>query len=203
MSHHQRDPNLTTCVEAVMAGSKLPTPDRIRQLVQFDPETTTFTHLPRVPSDFPEGPRQEVQCRIWNTRYAGKPALASKDKHGYLVGCMDNYPVKTHRVLWAYIHGAWPDGDLDHINGDKADNRLENLRVVTHAENMRNMRMPSTNTSGHVGIYKDPIANSYIVKIGKRLHVGRWPTMEEALAARHAALKVLNYHENHGKPIAR
>lgn len=59
--------------------------------------------------------------------------------------------------------------------------------------------MPVTNTSGIVGIKKDPTWNSYSVKIGNRLHVGRWPTLAEAKAARHAALKVLNYHENHGR----
>lgn len=181
-----------------MAGSKLPTPERIRQLVQFDPETLTFTWLPRVPSDFPEGKRQEVQCRIWNNRYAGKPALTTKDKHGYLVGSLDNHNVKTHRVVWAYIHGAWPEGDLDHINGDKSDNRIENLRVVTHAENMRNMKAPK-NSVDEIGIYKDPHYESYQVKIGHSLHVGRWGTLAEAKAARHAALRVLNYHPNHGR----
>lgn len=128
--------------------------------------------------------------------------MTSFDKKGYRVGKIDNYPIKVHRLIWAITKGEWPNGDLDHINGNKSDNRIENLRVVTHAENMRNMRMPSTNKSGHAGIWKDPASNSYTVRIGKRFHVGRWPTMAEARAARHAALKILGYHENHGKPIS-
>ena len=182
-----------------MAKIDLPTPDELRQLLTYDPDTGLFTWLPRRLHLFDEGPRQEVHQRIWNTRYANKPAFTGADKMGYLCGRCMHANVKAHRVAWAYVYGEWPQGDIDHINGNPADNRIANLRVVSHAENMRNMKMPVTNKSGEVGIWKDPLSNSYSVRIGKRLHVGRWPTMEEAKAARHAAMKVLHYHENHGR----
>lgn len=183
-----------------MASNHLPTPDVMRQLLDYCPDTGRLSWRARPPEIFKTGRyTSERACKIWNTRYAGTPALAAVDKVGYHFGSVFAYPCKAHRAAWCIYHGRWPDGDIDHINGDPADNRIANLRDVSHAENMRNMKMPVTNKSGEVGIHKDPTANSYVVRIGKKLHVGRWQTMEEAKAARHAAMKVLNYHENHGR----
>lgn len=182
-----------------MAKVDLPTPEALRQLLTYDPCSGRFVWLPRQPDLFAGGKRPEVQCRIWNIIYANKEAFVGSDKMGYKVGRILDRNIKAHRVAWAYVHGEWPKGDIDHINGNPADNRITNLRVVSHAENMRNMKMPVTNKSGEVGIWKDPTSNSYVVRIGKRMTVGRWQTMEEAKAARHAALKILHYHENHGR----
>jgi len=66
----------------------------------------------------------------------------------------------AHRVAWFLHHGAWPMGEIDHINGNAQDNRIANLRDVTHKENTRNMKRRSDNTSGITGI-------SYHTKIKK------------------------------------
>ena len=181
-----------------MAKIALPTAEQARQLLHYNQDTGLFRWKARSASLFPQGERQEVHQRIWNTRYAEKPAFTGADKSGYLCGRFLNCNVKAHRVAWLYVNGEWPDGDVDHINGCPSDNRIENLRVVTHAENMRNMKAPK-NSTGELGIHKDPLYESYQVRIGKSFHIGRWGTLAEARAARHAAMKVLNYHENHGR----
>lgn len=95
----------------------------------------------------------------------------------------------AHRVAWLLHFGFWPDQELDHINGIKDDNRISNLREVTHAENMQNrtkaMRSSST---GVLGV--KPFRNGYIARIqrfGKRQHLGVFKTIEEASSAYRAA----------------
>lgn len=66
----------------------------------------------------------------------------------------------AHRVAWAVHYGEWPEKDIDHINQDKGDNRICNLRLATDQENLRNIPKFSTNTSGYKGV-------SLIKKTGK------------------------------------
>ena len=85
-------------------------------------------------------------------RKATGKAAVSRDKDGYiLVGFMYK-KYRAHRVAWAIHHGSWPDGEIDHINGVRDDNRIENLRCVSRHENKKNTAIPSHNTSGVVGV---------------------------------------------------
>lgn len=73
---------------------------------------------------------------------------------------------ETHaRNVWKLAYGAFPDGEIDHINRDPSDNRLENLRVCTRSENNRNRRTYSTNTSGHKGVWLDKKAHKWQVRV--------------------------------------
>ncbi|MBY0137494.1 HNH endonuclease [Paracoccus yeei] len=74
------------------------------------------------------------------------------DRQGYVITTLFKRPLKVHRIAWALYHGAWPHSLIDHINGDKSDNRLENLRCVTNAENKQNIEKPASNTSGYMGV---------------------------------------------------
>lgn len=67
---------------------------------------------------------------------AGKPA--GHEKSGYLRIAFGGVNVFAHRAAWAITHGKWPDDVIDHINRDRKDNRLENLRDVSGLENARN-----------------------------------------------------------------
>lgn len=69
--------------------------------------------------------------------------------HGYQKTCVNYKWIFSHRIAWALHYGEWPQGFIDHINGDRRDNRIENLRVATFAQNMRNRR-----TRGKSSIYK-------------------------------------------------
>lgn len=132
---------------------------------------------------------------------------ASYVKAGEMVGCVsDGYVVvgyggrlhRAHHVVWLMFRGAIPPGmEIDHINGDRADNRIENLRLVTKAENSRNRKRPANNTSGEIGIQRRQ-SGSYQVRVGDR-HIGTFQTMAEAAAARRAASTSLGFHPNHGR----
>jgi len=107
-----------------------------------------------------------------------------------------------HRIIWLYVYGELPEHEVDHINQDRSDNRLCNLRAVTHAQNMRNKPRYVNNTSGTAGVSVDRRCNKYRAYInvaGKHTGLGYYDSLEEAVAARHAALKAGgDYHANHG-----
>lgn len=88
----------------------------------------------------------------------------------------------AHRVVWYLVHGRWPTNDLDHRDGDKTNNRIENLREVTHGENMQNKVTPhKNNRSGYLGVQSH--AGGYkavIKKDGVAYYLGLYKTAEEA-----------------------
>ena len=74
---------------------------------------------------------------------------------GYVVISINGYRYLAHRLVWTYVYGDYPNGEqpyVDHINGNPSDNRITNLKVSSHASNMRNMKMNTRNTSGIVGV---------------------------------------------------
>lgn len=99
-------------------------------------------------------------------------------------------------------YGAWPDGEIDHINGDRKDNRLENLRLATSSENKQNIGLKSNNRSGFTGVSWFAAAKKWRADItiaGKMRHLGRFDTPEaaaEAYAKAKAELHTFN-------PVAR
>ena len=110
------------------------TPAELKTLLSYDPETGELTWRVRgVP-------------RIDN-RLAGKPALIGTSD-GYRVGKIMTQNLKAHRVAWAIYYGEWPKAMLDHINGNRADNRIVNLRTVSPVQNSQNQRPHKSNTSG-------------------------------------------------------
>jgi hypothetical protein len=94
-----------------------------------------------------------------------------------------------------YVHGSFPDGDLDHINRNKKDNRIENLRVVTKSQNRQNITAHKNNKSGMKGVWLHKQTKRWCSTIGfnnKNKHLGSFSTKEEAQAAYMAASKVLH-----------
>lgn len=139
---------------------------------------------------------------LWNTKYAGKAAFNSLDGSGYRSGGIFNRTFRAHRVAWALAHGEWPRGFLDHINGDKTDNRLANLRDVTRLENARNMPRPKNNTSGVLGVSWSKSHGKWAARIkveGRKLSAGHFDKFEDACAARRAANVTFGFNENHGR----
>lgn len=169
-----------------MPALPLPTPERLRQLLAYDSETGTFVWRERPPSEFEDGywPAEKA-CLTWNKMNAGQPALSSKTG-GYLTGKVDGRLLKAHRVAWAITHGRWPVNVIDHINHNKLDNRLSNLRDVTSRENSRN-RKPRDGKSLPFGVAWKPDKGRYRARImidGKERHLGYFDTVEEAASAR-------------------
>lgn len=140
--------------------------------------------------------------KVWNTRYAGKPAFHCINGDGYRMGAALGMTGKAHRVIWAIMTGAWPTGEIDHINGVRHDNRWENLRSVTQAENLKNKRRRSDNISGFNGVTPYKKAWRARVSIGGRpILLGYYRTIEEAAAAREEANARLGFHPNHGLAV--
>ena len=109
----------------------------------------------------------------------------------------------AHRVIWEMHNGSIPDGmQIDHINGVRDDNRIANLRVVTHQENGRNQKMKADNTTGYPGVFWNKARGKYqaqIVVNGKNKHLGVFHTAERAYQAYLKACKEYGFHENHGR----
>jgi hypothetical protein len=114
------------------------------------------------------------------------------DQDGYLFIKISGRFYKAHRLIWLIHHGRWPSDQIDHIDRDKQNNRIENLREVTCAQNHQNQSIQKNNTSGSTGVYfrKRHVTNPWqasIFKDGKFIFRRGFPTREEAVAAREAA----------------
>jgi hypothetical protein len=92
----------------------------------------------------------------------------------------------AHRLAWAFFHGCWPSGDIDHINENKSDNRIANLRPASRSENMFNRGKNKNNTSGIKGVVFCKATNKWRAQImidRKSVNIGRFKTKEEAANA--------------------
>lgn len=123
---------------------------------------------------------------------------------GYRMGRIFKRQYPTHRVIWAMHHGEWPEGFIDHINGVRDDNRIDNLRVATHELNTRNASVRRNSKSGFLGVRRY-ICNRYdgyrasIGVGGKTVDLGLYKTLEEAVAARRMAERKYGYPEGCGR----
>ncbi len=117
----------------------------------------------------------------------------------------DGKKLYLHRAIWELLRGAIPAGmEIDHINGDRADNRIENLRAVDRSVNLKNKRTTPPNATGHRGVSRLP-NGQFLARVwhGGRAHrLGVFATAEQAAAARLAAEPAHDYHPNHGRNAA-
>ena len=133
-----------------------------------------------------------------SNRHPKDAKAGSVTSQGYVRINLLKRPVLAHRLAWLYVYGKWPDGELDHINGDPADNRICNLREVSHAKNMQNIHKKSNTVSGIKGVslfrglqWKAQITHQY-----KATHLGYFATKEEAALAYAKAATVMHTHNN-------
>lgn len=109
---------------------------------------------------------------------------------GYRAIRIDKRGYYEHRLIWFWHHGKWPDGEIDHVNGVKTDNRIENLRVASREQNQQNTKLFATNRTGAKGVAFISSRNRYRASIGyqrKRVILGEFKTIDEARAAYAAA----------------
>jgi hypothetical protein len=178
-----------------------PSREEISRLVHYFQHTGELFWRDRTPDMFTPTERfsAEAQCSMWNGRHGGEPATFPQ-RSGYLACTIFGRTYLAHRVIWALVHDEWPES-IDHINGDKTDNRLVNLRSATALEQARNCRMRSSNTTGYQGVKQEKSGRwrASIGGGGEAIYLGTFATKDEAIAARKGAEKALGYHENHGR----
>lgn len=183
-------------------GRGMITVDFLRTLLRYEPETGKLFWLARTPEMFVAKEQPAAHsCAIWNRRFAGQEALTANTGRGYRQGSIFGKKCFAHRAAWALASGSWPEADVDHINGDRSDNRADNLRSATRTENGRNQKLRSTNTSGAMGVSKarGDAWQAYVKVDGVSRHLGTFASKEDAVRARRAADKALGFHENHGR----
>jgi len=128
----------------------------------------------------------------------------SFDAHGYGQVSIGKKIYKEHRLVWFYVHGEWPTGQIDHINHQRRDNRIENLRIVDNTENHKNRPMQKNNKTGCPGVSYD--RGSFVAKItvhGTQIHLGRFRVLEDAINARGKANNDYEFHVNHGVGVGK
>jgi len=120
----------------------------------------------------------------------------------YLAINFDRKKYYNHRLAWLYVHGELPEGSLDHINHNRFDNSIENLRETDQLTNSKNISIGSANISGHLGVHwlkKDKVWAASIMVKQKGIWLGRFKDKFEAIDARLHAEKLYGFHANHGK----
>ena len=114
--------------------------------------------------------------------------VGTKNGNGYLSAIVDGRPYKVHRIIYALRHGIElsPDIQIDHINGDRSDNRISNLRMATNAQNQCNTKISSRNKSGYRGVSWSKSKGKWYAKImfnQKTISLGYFNNKEEAALA--------------------
>jgi HNH endonuclease len=142
----------------------------LKELLHYDPATGVFTWLVAAAKSI------KVCSIAGNLKSSGYNHIQIKGK-GYL----------AHRLAWLYVKGCWPEAEIDHLNRIRNDNRIDNLRDVTHMQNRCNT---SNNVSGVPGVAWHKLGKKWQVQIrvaGKSKSLGYFTNIEDAAAARREA----------------
>ncbi|MFZ4147555.1 HNH endonuclease signature motif containing protein [Enterobacter ludwigii] len=153
----------------------------------------------------------------WSDEYLSKPKMfnISKNKHAghifkdkkrktsYIIIRYQDKIYQAHRIIWEMFNGVIPDGmQIDHEDGNGLNNSINNLRLVSLSDNLKNKSKYCNNTSGVAGVswhktHKKWV--SYISNSGKRITLGYFTNLDDAIAARKQAESTYGYHRNHGR----
>lgn len=183
---------------------QLPPVEFLRECLEYDYTTGALYWKNRPASHFSDKYRSAEGCaNNWNSKNAGKPALSNVSKYGYLVGTLNKQVVKSHRVIWKLVTGDDPVGmEIDHIDGDRANNKFENLRLATSSENSRNTATQKRSKSGRQGVTWKADRQRWLATItvdGKQHYIGMFKDVNDAITAREKAEAKFGFHLNHGR----
>jgi hypothetical protein len=165
----------------------VPTQQQLKELYDYEPETGHLIHLRDI--------NHAVKC--------GSPAGYIRGD-GYRSIRLGSKAYTAHRLVWWWHGNTIGEGEvIDHINGDRTDNHIENLRSVPRAENCRNLKLNKLNRSGFLGVSFHPACWKAEIKFNRRtIPLGKFETKDEAIAARKTAEAKYGYHPNHGRSDA-
>ncbi len=155
------------------------TQENLRELLDYKPSTGIFTWKSRPLELF----RSKRSRNIWNTRYSSKIAGGIKS-NGYRYISINKKRYLAHRLAWLYMYGCLPMYQIDHVNGSRHDNRIDNLREATPLENNQNIRVcQKGNVTGILGVHFHKQSGMYRSRIqfnGKQSYLGLFKTMKDA-----------------------
>ncbi len=161
--------------------------DALRRIMRYDEDSGKLFWLTRTEDMFTAtASRSSLHlCRWWNSKNAGKEAVSGTTAAGYLRSTVQGRDILAHRAAWALFFGEWPTAILDHINGDRSDNRMANLRQVSASESRQNVRHERGAASRFKGVHADGRGRwrSSIMKDGSKTHIGMFSCEVEAAKA--------------------
>jgi hypothetical protein len=170
--------------------------DRLAEIIDYDPISGVMRWKRKEGDDW--------QSMIWNTKNPGK-SIGFPDKDGYLQIKIKvlgkNRHLKLHRVAWLIFYGQWPSGCIDHIDHNKTNNAIANLRSVDRASNQRNLPLRRNSSSGYTGVSWHKGKKAWRARItvgGKELMLGYFDCAKAASAVVQVAKIENGYHRNHG-----
>ena len=169
-------------------------------LVKYDPYTGLMTWLRK--------PDWANDSARWNARYAEKECGTIDDK-GYrrILFRFEKdrtFKIRCHRLAWFIVHGVIPTGEIDHINQNKLDNRIANLRDVPKELNQRNGTRKGNNTSGVTGVAWHKQRKKWCAQcnvLGVHYHIGLFDNIDEADKAVREFRAKHGFTENHGRVV--
>lgn len=160
------------------------TAGQLRTALDYNPVNGLFTWRNRID-----------RTNRWNSRYAGRFAGTMASSHGYMQISIDGCLHLAHRLAYLHMTGEWPGNQIDHVDGNRSNNRWLNLRSANQSENNANQTIRSDNSSGYKGVYWHAGGRKWkaqIVSGHKHHHIGYYDTAEEAAEARSKAAEILH-----------
>ena len=154
--------------------------DKLKQYIDYNPDTGILTW-------------KASQHQLSNRLKVGGECGSNVDSRGYKRVCFMGKQYRAHRVAWALHYGQEPVDQIDHINGNRIDNRICNLRLATNTENSRNSGLAKNNTSGVTGITWHKQCNKWVAQITvnrKNHNLGLYVDKDEAIKVRKEAEKI-------------
>ena len=180
---------------------ELPSISYLHKVLRYEPDTGFLYWRERTPDMFTQNGTRPVKdiCTNWNAKMSGKRGFTTQNEDGYHQGTLYGNTHRAVHVVWALCKGVWPRDTglwVDHINNIRSDDRLANLQLLTPSQNARKRLPTDANPSGVIGVSFDKDQGKWRARIrsgGKRVHLGRYTTLEEAAAVREAAEKEYGY----------
>lgn len=185
-----------------MTQKKPPCPTVLRQLLRYELQTGKLFWRERTPNMFSDaGHTAEHTCNRWNANYAGREAFTAVNRQGYKCGAVNDTQYKAHRIAWSIHFGSTPKDQIDHIDGDRINNRISNLREVTNRQNSMSSARGKNNTTGYTGVSLDKRRGkyrSYIKVNGRQIVLGYYDCPEAAHLAYIEAKRKYGFSDRHG-----
>lgn len=185
-----------------MKTKALPSARLLRRLIDYNPSTGEIRWKKRPVWMFSHGMHGSAKnAEVWNGKHAGQVA-GHITFQGYVAVSIFKNRYLVHRLAWVIVSGKSPGDQIDHINGDRLDNSIANLRDVSISENCRNQALQRRSKARCHGVRwhkRDRAWTAHIKTNGVQKHLGTFASEQAAIDARKAAERELGFHPNHGR----